>query len=132
MENKLKHLEFIQGIINRMANNSFLLKGWTVVLVSALFALAAKGSNRCFIFLAFFPTIGFWVLDGYFLWQEKLYRELYNNVRIRDEQNIDFSMDISSVESEVASWCKVAISTTLRIFYGVIIGAIVIVILLAK
>jgi len=31
----------IQAVINRMASNSFLLKGWTVMLVSALFALAA-------------------------------------------------------------------------------------------
>ena len=27
MGNKLKHLEFIQNVINRMANTSFLLKG---------------------------------------------------------------------------------------------------------
>jgi len=37
MEKKLKHLEMLQGVINRMANNSFLLKGWSVVLISALF-----------------------------------------------------------------------------------------------
>ena len=42
MDKKIKHLEMIQGVINRMASNSFLLKGWTVVLVSALFALAAN------------------------------------------------------------------------------------------
>ncbi len=41
MEAKLKHLEMIQGVVNRMASNSFQLKGWSVVLVSALFALAA-------------------------------------------------------------------------------------------
>lgn len=32
MENKQKHLEFIQSIINRMAGHSFLLKGWGVTL----------------------------------------------------------------------------------------------------
>ncbi len=32
MEQKIKHLEFIQAAINRMAGNSFLLKGWTVTL----------------------------------------------------------------------------------------------------
>lgn len=42
MENKQKHLEFIQMAINRMASNLFLLKGWTVALIAALFALAAK------------------------------------------------------------------------------------------
>ena len=39
MNNKHKHLELIQGVINRLSTNSFLLKGWSVVLVSALFAL---------------------------------------------------------------------------------------------
>ena len=34
MENKIKYLEMIQSVINRMANNSFCLKGWTVTLVS--------------------------------------------------------------------------------------------------
>ncbi len=48
MEAKLKHLELSQGVINRMAGNSFLLKGWSVTLVSALFALSAKDSNQMF------------------------------------------------------------------------------------
>lgn len=30
IENKLKHLEMLQAIINRMAVNSFSLKGWSV------------------------------------------------------------------------------------------------------
>ena len=34
MQQKLKHLEFIQGVINRLATNSFLMKGWSVVLVA--------------------------------------------------------------------------------------------------
>ena len=42
VSNKLKHLEFIQAAINRMAGNLFMLKGWSVTLIAALFALAAK------------------------------------------------------------------------------------------
>jgi hypothetical protein len=64
-----KHLELIQGIINRMAGNSFKLKGWSVVLVSALFALGVSDANDDFVLLAFLPAIAFWVLDGYFLLQ---------------------------------------------------------------
>jgi len=127
MENKTKHLEMIQGVINRMANNSFLLKGWSVILVSALFALAAKDSNKLYIYLAYFPTIAFWVLDGYFLWQERLYRKLYDKVRIMDEPAIDFSMDTSSIVSRVSAWCDVVFSKTLFIFHGAIIGVILIV-----
>ena len=29
-EEQIKHLEFIQGIINRMNSNSFAIKGWAI------------------------------------------------------------------------------------------------------
>ena len=130
MEAKLKHLEMIQGVINRMASNSFLLKGWSVVLVSALFALSAKEANIFFIYLAFFPALSFWELDGYFLWQERLYRKLYDKVRKMNASEIDFSMDTSTVSKEVKPWVCVTFSKTLCIFHGTIVGAIVIVILI--
>ena len=40
--NKHKHLEMIQGVINRLASNSFSIKQWTVMLVSALLVLVAR------------------------------------------------------------------------------------------
>ena len=131
MENKIRHLEMIQGVINRMAHNSFLLKGWSVILVSALFALAAKNSNICFILSAYFPALAFWVLDGYFLWQEKLFRELYDKVRKMNETDIDFSMHTSDLVDDVDSWCKVTFSNTLGLFYGAIVGTISIVMIIA-
>ena len=42
MKNKVEHLELIQKVINRMANNSFLLEGWAVTLVAGIFALSSK------------------------------------------------------------------------------------------
>lgn len=39
-----KHLEFIQGIINRMGGNSFALKGLAVTLVTAIIGISL-GSN---------------------------------------------------------------------------------------
>ena len=90
MEKKQSHLEMIQGVINRLSHNSFLLKGWSVVLISAFFALAANNTKVFFIYLAYFPAISFWVLDGYFLQQERLFRELYDYVRGLEEDKIDF------------------------------------------
>jgi len=102
-DNKRSHLEMIQGVVNRLSQNSFLLKGWSVVLVSALMALAAKDSNIVFVLLAYFPSIAFWLLDGYFLWQEKLFRALYDMVRTQEENTINFSMDTSVVKDKVDS-----------------------------
>lgn len=130
MENKRKHLDMIQGVVNRLAQSSFLLKGWSVVLVSALFALAAGSTQPLFVYLAYFPAIAFWVLDGYFLWQERLFRALYDHVRVLDEDAIDFSMDTSSVRDRVDPWRDVVLSKTLVIFHGTLTGSIAIVMLI--
>ncbi len=130
MDNKLQHLEMIQGIVNRLARSSFLLKGWSVILVSALFALAAKDSRVYFIYLAYFPAFAFWGLDGYYLWQEKLFRALYDRVREMGETDIDFSMDTTLVERDVDSWLEVTYSKTLSIFHGTVVFTIIIVMVL--
>lgn len=59
MEKKLKHLEMIQAVINRMANNSFMLKGWTVTLVAGIFALASKDADKMYFLIAYIPLIIF-------------------------------------------------------------------------
>lgn len=130
MESKLKHLEMIQGVINRMAGNSFLLKGWSVTLISALFALAAKDSNQFFIYLAYFPCLAFWSLDGYFLWQERMYRKLYQEVTKTSPELIDFNLNATKYKSDVDSWCCVCFSVTLRMFHGVIFGVIFLIMLI--
>jgi hypothetical protein len=119
----------IQAVINRMSVNSFLLKGWAVVLVSALFALAAGGSEALFVYLAYFPAVAFWILDGYFLWQERLFRKLYDRVRTIPEAEVDFSMDTSVVRADDRGWGVVIFSKTLLIFHGTVFGSIVIVML---
>ena len=124
MEKKIKHLEMIQGVINRLAGNSFLLKGWCVTLVSALLALAGKDSNTKFILVAYYPVLMFWTLDAYFLWQERLFRKLYDKIRLTDEDSIDFSMNYLQFAKEVPSWARVAFSKTLLLFYGTMVGAI--------
>lgn len=120
MENKRAHLAMIQGVINRMAGNSFLLKGWTLTLVAALFALAQKESDSAFTNLAYFPTVIFWGLDSYYLWQERLFKKLYDRVRLMDEISIDFSMDRKLVRKEAGSWLRATFSRTLIPFYGII------------
>ena len=84
-DGKIKHLEFIQGVINRLASDSFRLKGWSVVLVSALFVLSAREGRLELVSTAFVPVFVFWGLDGYFLWQERLFRALYDHVRVLAE-----------------------------------------------
>ncbi|MDZ7587250.1 MAG: hypothetical protein U0946_05835 [Patescibacteria group bacterium] len=115
MIEKIKHLEFIQQIINRMANNSFLLKGWTITVVSALFVLAVKDSNASYFLLAYFPVIFFWFIDGYFLWQERLYRKLYDQVRIK-KRSTGFYMETDDFKKNCL-YSETFFSKTLLVFY---------------
>jgi hypothetical protein len=134
-EDLIKHLEFIQNVINRMANNSFLLKGWTVTIVAALFALAAQNANLKFVILALFPVIAFWILDSYYLRQERLFRGLYNKIRARKDEpaetDVQFSLDTKGIIN-VDGWARTMISKTILIFYGMNIITIIIVIIIAK
>ncbi len=77
---KIKHLEFIQNVITRMNTNSFQIKGWSIVIVSALLAIYASTKNNYFFLAAVFPTLIFWFLDAYYLNQERKFRGLYNDV----------------------------------------------------
>ena len=61
MESKIAHLQMIQAVVTRMAGNSFMIKGWSVTLVVALFALGAANNNGLFVYLAYFPAFMFWV-----------------------------------------------------------------------
>ena len=63
---KIKHLEFIQNVITRMNTNSFQIKGWCIVIVSALLAIYASTKNNYFFLAAVFPSITFWILDAYY------------------------------------------------------------------
>jgi len=124
IEKKLKHLEFIQNTITRMANNSFLLKGWTITVVGALIGLNKDGLDAKVIFIATFLTFMFWTLDAFFLKQERYFRTRYDEVSSKEEVDIDFSMKLDTPLKSKDDWINVFFSVTLNIFYGVLIGAI--------
>lgn len=119
MQEKIAHLTFIQGVINRMAANSFLVKGWTVALVAALLAIAADKVTFSYLLVVSVPVILFWGLDTYYLTQEKLYRELYKDVA--KKSLIDFDMDASGLKSQIPSLLSVAKSISVGPFYAVIL-----------
>ena len=117
----IKELEIIQEIINRMANNSFIIKGWTITLV--VVTLLLKG-NKYHTFIAFIPILVFWFLDAYFLRLERLYRRLYNWVKDNRLKTKDFLLDLNykRFEKEEQSILRIMFSITLGLFYGSIFG----------
>lgn len=119
MENKIKYLEMIQSVINKMAGNSFMLKGWAVTLVAGIFALSSKEASNLFFFITYIPIITFWGLDAYYLQQERLYRSLYNTIKEKDVSTVDFSMEatLKQFSSEKNTWCNCLLSRTEIWFY---------------
>src|SRR6266849_2635836 len=105
MERKLKHLEFIQAAISRMATNSFLFKGWAVTIAAALSAFAAVESRVALLAIAIASTTMFWAMDGYYLWLERGFVYLHKEVAAKSENEIDFSMRIEKAHA-VRRWLK--------------------------
>jgi hypothetical protein len=72
------HINMLQGIINRLANNSGACKTWCLVLVGALLSLAGATHLPAIVTFALVPVVIFGLLDGMYLAHERAYRTLYN------------------------------------------------------
>lgn len=139
-----KHLEFIQGVINRHNSNSFLIKGWAITITSAIFALTGTVREPHLCFIALGPIIMFWVLDSMFLANERCFVSLYscvakgnklevkkNQLRKKIQKGLEgdkkeftvpkFSMNfIQFRELTRNNWWSVLTSYTIRWFYLVL------------
>lgn len=115
-ENKEKHLELIQNIITRMAQNSFAYKGWMLTILTGVLAFSIQQINGGIHYISVIPIIGFWGLDAYYLRQERLFRKLYDHVR--EAKSTDFSMDTSPFSGQVSNWWVTLFSKTIFWLYG--------------
>lgn len=123
MEAKLKHLDFLQAAISRMATSSFLFKGWAITIAAGLSAFGAANTQRALLAIALGTTIMFWALDGYYLWLERGFIELHKVVAVKDESEIDFSMSINKDRRlrKAYKWFIACRRPHNSLFYGVII-----------
>ena len=136
-DNKIHHLEMIEQIIDRMAQNSFRLKGWAVTLITLVGAFAYQCPDKWYTFIALglMPLIAFWFLDSYYLQLERQYRVLYNSVTLKNDSEIDFSMDLnkgtySFQEAQKICFTKCLFSKTELVFYCSLVVALFSVLLL--
>ena len=117
--NFLKAIDLVQTQIQRMARNSFLIKGWTLTLVVG--SLLLKTTDYQY-FLAILPVLAFWVLDSYYLRIERMYREKYKKIINNEETQRDklFDLNPHNYTSDKTKKVKVFFSPTLLIFYATI------------
>ena len=124
MQNKHKHLDYIQHAITRMAKNSRTLKKmflFSLMFISMLVALSAKiGTYEqicCLVCLVFALTVSFAYFDAFYLEQERIFIKKYNEVRHIPEDKIDFSMDTHYIKKEM-QFCKSFFSVTVFYWYS--------------
>ena len=65
-EQVIKHLEMVQGVINRLGHDSFLIKGWSMtILVAGIVFVARSQVQSAYIVLTFaIPVVGFWMVTS--------------------------------------------------------------------
>ncbi|WP_415939328.1 hypothetical protein [Streptomyces sp. 039-1] len=117
LPNSIKHLEFIQAVITRLNNTAFLIKGWAMTLTAGVVGLAASQDDLRICGAGLVPVGSFWLLDAYFLRQERMYRRLYDDVRRGAESVEIFSMDATSYRTAIPLNKSIA-SPLLLLFYA--------------
>lgn len=128
-----KEIDLIQSVINRMAKNSFLIKGWLISLVVVILALKPNEVNiNLTVIILGIVTIAFWYLDAFFLKTEKIYREMYEFVIEEREKgvfdnlyNLNPSKMPSNVKKKYPNILEVMFSKTLRWFYLILLIALI-------
>lgn len=73
-----KYLDNIQAIISRHNSNSFMIKGWTITICTAILAIAGTWKVPILALIALVPITVFWILDSFYLANERCFVELYN------------------------------------------------------
>jgi len=116
-------MDYVQSVINRLASNSFLMKGWALTLSSAILGFAASRSEALLALVAAMPALAFWALDTYFLRQERAFRQMYDDVAAQKVTNFEIRPGPYAARQP---W-RVGISISLTLFYGAIIAVSVLI-----
>lgn len=128
-----KEIDLIQGCINRMASNSFFVKGWALSVFAGVTAIT-RGENLNNIILllctTIVPFVCFWFLDAFFLQTERKYRKMYTErlTKRKDGDNSKlYELDPSGYKVDCIF--KVMWSKTLFVFYGIPLFAIIVILM---
>ena len=105
MDNELilhKEIDLIQGCITRMAQNSFIVKGWLISILAVSIALLPETINIKLLCIGGAVIVFcFWYLDGFFLKMERLYRWKYEWVIMRRQSTLENVYDLNPRNSSM-------------------------------
>ena len=125
-----KHLEIMQGVIQRMAENSRYCKLWCVTLVSAVLVLVARAEKPEYALVALVPAAMLTVMDAYYLALERGYRRSYSEFVDKLHEGTWVPADLYKVRrtgSDIRLFLKCLISFSIWPFYPLLFGMILLV-----
>ena len=98
----IKHMEMIQNVISRLADNSFKVKQWSLISLAAIFTIfetldpdTPKDNPEAAAELFSVPwwiILGFFLLNTYSTYLERCYRKKFDDVRQQEETDFDMSL----------------------------------------
>lgn len=112
-----KEIDLIQNCINRMAQNSFLIKGWYISIMAVLIAWK-DGGSLMFSILMVILTLTFMYLDTIYLYQEREFRRIYKErieLRLANDNSNLYQLNTKKINAK--NFLKVLRSRTLWPFY---------------
>jgi hypothetical protein len=124
--NRLAHLNMIQGVVSRLASNSFYVKGWAITISAGLLGFALSAHKTLVAGVAAVPIVAFWLIDAYYLRAERLFRALYDDVRSKSPTiepfgmgatSKDFVNRVKAARPKTASWRFAFLSLTIAVLY---------------
>jgi hypothetical protein len=80
-EARIRHLEMIQGIVDRLSGHGASSKNFCITVATATLGLAAALQMPKLALLAVVQVVAFAIIDAQYLSVERRYRQLFNRVR---------------------------------------------------
>jgi len=129
-----KEIDLLQSCIDRMAKNSFMIKGWFVSIYAVILALLPEKVDvmlLCVVLIV--VNILFWYLDGVYLRDEKIYRRIYQWVveaRKQNDRELMYQLELNLYKNKIGtmdSVGKIMLSKSLFIFYAIPLAVLLVV-----
>src|ERR1700758_4688617 len=73
----IAHVNLLEAVIARLANNSASCKTWCLTLVAAILGLSGAAHSATVVPIALVPVVTFLLLDAMYLAEERAFRDLY-------------------------------------------------------
>ena len=124
---KIEYLQMIQTCIERMSTLSSIFKGFAATLVVGLSVIINSNELQHKVILSL-PLLLFIFMDIYYLYLEKSYRELYEDIR-EGRKNIDFDLKLSKRSNKLLMLFNCIKSYSIWLYYVPLIIIIIFVII---